>query len=131
MGDSMEPVDQQFPFADGGRLAEKDKEGGLESVFGIVAIVENPAADTQNHRPMTPDQRFKRCVFSMKQEGFEQLCVCQPIRFLQKGHLPQVTDESAHGRGCHAEYSGAYPSFATNILPGGWRFPTIIFQVSK
>src|SRR5450759_1054406 len=105
MGNSIKPVDQQFSFADIGCFAEKDEKGGLESIFGIVAVVENPATDAQDHRPMTPDQRFERSIFLANQKGFEQLCVCQPIRFLQKGHTAKMTDYSAHGRVCHAEYS--------------------------
>jgi hypothetical protein len=95
-----------------------------------VAVVENSAADAQDHRPMTPDQGFKGNFFSTNQEEFEQLCVFQAIIVLQNGHAAKMFDDSAHGRGCHTDILDALESFSTNILPAPCCFRSIILRVS-
>jgi hypothetical protein len=96
----------------------------LESIFSIVAVVENSTTDAQNHRPMTPDQRFKSSIFLANQKGFEQLWVRQPISFLQKGYTAKIADDPAHWRSCHTEYPGAWVSLAPLIYwPQGVLFP--------
>jgi len=77
---------------------------------------------------MTPDQRFKGGIFSANQKGFEQLCVCQPIRFLQEGHSAKMADDSAHGRSCHTEHLDAWLSVASNIVAQKWHFDAFIFR---
>ena len=64
-------------------FSEKSQKSGLESVFGIVAVVENSAADAQDHRAMTPNQGFKSSLFAVSQEGFEQLFIPQPRKLVR------------------------------------------------
>src|SRR5262249_18805702 len=56
----------------------EDEKGGLESVFGIMMIPQNPAADAPDHRAMTPHQRFQKDTLLAGDKVLQELSVRQP-----------------------------------------------------
>jgi hypothetical protein len=55
----------------GACLAGQNKERGLEDVFGIMNIAQNPPTNGQDHRPMSP------------QKGGESLLIMQSQKLLE------------------------------------------------
>jgi hypothetical protein len=49
MSHPVKPISQHLPWIDGSRLASKDEEGGLKSVFGVV-MIQQTAASAPDHR---------------------------------------------------------------------------------
>src|SRR5438270_11748651 len=56
-------------------VLRQDKEGRLESVFRVLLVVQHPAADAQDHRPMASDQGRKRRLVPAGGESVQQLLV--------------------------------------------------------
>jgi hypothetical protein len=75
----MEPGADQVTGPDGCRLANQHQEGGLEDVFGVMVVAENPPADSQHHWPMANYQALKGGLVMPFQERLQQLSVAEAI----------------------------------------------------
>jgi hypothetical protein len=60
VGDSVEPVSNLLRRLDGRCLANQDQERGLESVLGVLLVVQHAPTDAQDHRTMPTDQGLER-----------------------------------------------------------------------
>ena len=70
-GRSIEPVAHQTAPSQSCRLAHQHEKGGLEAVFNVGLVVEDTSANTQNHRPVPPNQGFKGVFVSLADEKLQ------------------------------------------------------------
>src|SRR5262249_7383722 len=68
----------------------------LESVFGIVVVVENPAARAPNHRAMPPHQGGEGRFVPMLEEVPQELPIGQSRPIAQQHGPAQVLENLAH-----------------------------------
>jgi hypothetical protein len=71
----VEPAGDGLMLPDGMGLARQDKEGGLESIFGFVHVMQNAPTQPQHHRSMVLEQRCERGLFATDGESFQQLSI--------------------------------------------------------
>jgi hypothetical protein len=55
-GDAVKPPPHAFSRADIGSTVSENEEYSLEGILGQVTIVDEPSADTEDHRPESADQ---------------------------------------------------------------------------
>jgi hypothetical protein len=67
----------EFSWLNAGSLSDKNEKCSLEGILGILRIVKQSAANTQNHWPVTTDQRLARIGVAVVDEVSEQLAVCE------------------------------------------------------
>jgi len=95
VGDPIQPVDKQFSGGNRRRPADEDKESGLKGVLGIVLIPEDTAADTPDHRTVTPHQSREGSFIPMLDKAPEELGIGQSSA-IQELHSPaQLLDDLA------------------------------------
>jgi hypothetical protein len=95
VGHAVEPVGDYFPWHDGSGLAHEDQEGDLESVLGVVLVLEDPAAHAPYHRTMPAHNRCQRCLVMAAHEVFKELAVGQPRSIAAKHRPSDVLDNLA------------------------------------
>jgi hypothetical protein len=66
---------QRPPRAEHCGLSDQDEEHGLEGIFGIGVVAQNPPADREHHRPMTPHHRCEGILVTRVEKPFEQFAV--------------------------------------------------------
>src|SRR4051794_38051936 len=94
MSYAVQPVCHHLSRRNGRRLADKDKEGGLEGVLGVL-MVEQSAADAPDHRPMPLDESNEGSFISMLDEATKELPIGQSCSILQSSPA-KVLDELAY-----------------------------------
>jgi hypothetical protein len=92
IGDLVQPARQCVALADGTSLACQSQESGLKSVFGILLVVQQPLTQGQHHRPMAPEQQFKRRFVPGPREPLQQHGVRHGAR-TGSGHALQMTQQ--------------------------------------
>jgi hypothetical protein len=95
MGHSVEPVADHLSGYDGSGFTDKEEEGRLKSILGIVAF-EEPAAHALDHGAVPHHEGFKSRFFSATHEALQQL----PIRLfhppVRERQLAQPMDDRLH-----------------------------------
>ena len=86
--DAVQPGTECVGPAQPTRLAHQHQERGLESVVGVVTVVQQAPAHAEHHWAMPPYQRREGCLVALVGEPFEEL----PIARLIVGAAP-----SPHG----------------------------------
>ena len=66
----VEPASYRLTLADGSSLADKDEEGGLEGVLGILLMIQDAAAYVEDHGSMPPNQHFEGRLVARDSEPF-------------------------------------------------------------
>ena len=79
-GHPVQPIAQDGAGGHGTRLADEDKEGGLEGVLGVGGIAQDTLADAQHHAAVSLQQRRKRRLISIQREALQQLPVAELLR---------------------------------------------------
>jgi hypothetical protein len=97
-------------------LANQDEEGRLKSVLALLVIAKNPVADTQNHRPVSPDERREGCLVPMLNEATKKLPVRQAYPFPESHDSAQMLHNLEHRRNRH-------------VLP--WRLAVFALLISR
>jgi hypothetical protein len=93
-------------FSDRGRLARQHQETGLEDILGILDMLEQPPAQTQDHRPMPPNQRRKSRFVSPANESFQQLLIRNKAPPAPLCQVANLLNHSVHrGPGHEMAYS--------------------------
>ena len=87
-------------------LPRQHKERGLEGVVGIGGIAQQPPADRQHHRTMSPHHGRERFFIALAHEAIEQLAVAAlgPRQF---GEIAAV--ENPQDRMSHSSFSSSVP----------------------
>ncbi len=75
VGDPVDPVTQEIAVADRCRAADQHEKRCLECILDVVLVVENAAANTQDHSPMPGDQSGKCHLVALGGEPFQELVV--------------------------------------------------------
>src|SRR5581483_8960331 len=115
-GDAVEPPGERPAGADGAGVPDQREEGGLEGVLGVGAAAEDPAARTEDHRPVPPDDRLEGEGVAVGGEPAEEFAVGQVGQPVAGGEPAEVVDEFGQG----ASHAG--PPFrrcSTGIEPAG------------
>jgi len=73
--DLVQPTGQQAFFVDAAGFARQDEHGRLKSILGLMEIGQDSPAQTPDHRPMPPEQKFESRFVVLKDESVEQLGV--------------------------------------------------------
>ena len=73
----MEPAGNRFEFVNGSHSAGEDEERGLESVLGILFLVQQAPADAQNQAAVPLDNGRKRHFIAESEKPTEKLRVGQ------------------------------------------------------
>src|SRR5207302_724293 len=109
MGHAIQPVADQLPRHDRCRLANQDSESGLEGVFGIVIVVEDAPADTEDHRTVAAQQDFKRVFVPALDEPLQELSIGKPRSILAKRRAAKVLYDPVErvGRHCWSFLAGS------------------------
>jgi hypothetical protein len=68
VGDAVQPAGHRLALADGGGAAGQDQEGGLESVLGVVLVVQDVPADAPHQPAVTVQQRCKGVLSTLLDE---------------------------------------------------------------
>ena len=97
----MQPVAHGFPAQERTGFANEDKKGSLESIFGIVGVVQDPLANSQDHGAMPPQQSLKGGLFPLQAEALQQLTVRHILRVAQ-AQLAQMLDNHPDWTARHA-----------------------------
>jgi len=75
VGDPVDPMTQEVAISDRFRAADQHQERCLECILDVVLVVENAAANAQNHSPMPGDQRGECQLVAFDDEPFQELVV--------------------------------------------------------
>jgi hypothetical protein len=84
-------------LADRRGLAREDQEGCLESVLGVVRVVQQPLAETQHHHAVPPDEHLEGRVALAGDEVVQQLRLGPCAAILP----PHPTDQAEQLPVCH------------------------------
>ena len=84
----MQPVAHQPTPAQRGRPAYQHKKNCLKAIFRISLVVENAPANSQNHRPVPPNQCLEGIVVSPADEKPQQFSIAGRVAVMEPG-LPQ------------------------------------------
>ncbi len=104
-GHAVEPVAHHPPRPNGSGLADQYDEGGLEAVFRVGLVVQDTAANTQDHRPVPPHQCREGGLVPLPDETLQQLAVGHAPLFVV-GHGPaQVLEKRCQCFDCHRNRS--------------------------
>ena len=99
--DPIQPVSQQVGVANRPSLASQNEEDGLESIFGMVSVTQELAADVQHHGPVPRHQggesRFAGGVAPIV-EPLEELAIGQSGDRSAVEERPELPD---HRWCCH------------------------------
>ena len=93
---TVEPVAQQFGLAERPRPSGQNQEYGLEGILRVMAIAQELAADTQDHRPVTGDKRGERGlagVVAPRDESLKQLAVAEAHCRAAVEKRPELPDQ--------------------------------------
>ena len=71
-GHAMQPAADGALDPDRPGLARQQEESGLEGVVGVVGVVEDAAADAQDHRPMPTDQGLEGQLVAVGDVPFQE-----------------------------------------------------------
>jgi hypothetical protein len=104
-GDTVKPAAQGCPVPDGGGFSGEHQESALESVLGILAVVQHVAANPQDHRPVPPDESGEGHLIVMTQEILEELLARQPFHGLGGRQPPDVPNHALQLRSGHVWFS--------------------------
>jgi hypothetical protein len=81
--------------ADRGRFFGQDEEGGVEGILGILLVVQDPAAHTQDHRAVPPGEGSERLLVLPAEEGIQELVV--GLVTAGGGQLADVAENGVQG----------------------------------
>jgi hypothetical protein len=97
--------DQQYPLADDDgniikshvfvravELPREQQKGGLERIFGILSMLQDPPADAVDHRSMPAHQGLEGRLVASAKQAFDEV----PIGLIAKRFSRHVTGEAAH-----------------------------------
>ncbi len=93
-----------------GGLSDQHQECGLESVLGIVRIVEHTSADPHDHRAVPADEGLESCLLPLLEVKFQQVVVSQARSALLYQNAAEMPDKIAKLARCHETYSLAFVS---------------------
>jgi hypothetical protein len=106
----MQPACQGLAAADGGGVASKHQEGGLESVLGVLLVTQHAPAHPQHHPAVARHQRGERSLVAPGREVVQELAVGSlPGRpgAAQGLEVPQERAEPCGGHGGKSLVSGS------------------------
>ena len=72
---TVKPRAQALAIADRRRLPEQDQEGGLERIFDIVSLWQDPPAEVEHHGAVPRHDRFECQSVAARREPLEQQAV--------------------------------------------------------
>src|SRR5262249_11522006 len=98
---AVQPVAHQVFLKNGPGLAQKDQKRGLESVLGILMVLQKSSADAPNHGPMTLHQGFERSLIAVAKEIVEQFAVGH-AKLRSQNCFAQTVKHSLHARHRHS-----------------------------
>jgi hypothetical protein len=75
VGRAVQETAERRLLADPGGVASENKEGSLESVLGILQIVQDAMADAQNHRAMSMNQGEECGIVAAEQELIQEAAI--------------------------------------------------------
>jgi hypothetical protein len=93
---SVKPVADHFPRHYGTCLSDKDEEGGVEGILGVM-MIEEATTDAPDHRAVPLHESFQSRSFSTAHETLQQLPVRSFHHILRKHRLAKIVDGSIHG----------------------------------
>jgi hypothetical protein len=92
----VQPVSDEFAGANGRCLADQDEESGLEGVFGILPVAQNPFADAQNHWSVPAKQGLEGRPVPAGEERLQQERVGQTVSAVEVGGSAKVPEDGVH-----------------------------------
>src|SRR4029077_5891575 len=81
--------------------ADKDEEGGLKRIFGVVVFAENPATDAPYHQSMPLHKVGRSRLITTADVVLQQLLIGQSCPIAQKHRPAKVLDNPAPLSGRH------------------------------
>src|SRR5205814_1476202 len=72
---AIEPIADQFLAAQGGRFVCQHEKGDLESILGILDLMQNPSTNAQDHRRMPAHQCRKGGLVAVLNEPVQKLFI--------------------------------------------------------
>jgi hypothetical protein len=109
VGHVEEPVGELLWRGNGRCLANKDKEGCLERILGIVIMAEDPATDTPHHRTVALYKGRKRNLVAVVDVIPQQLSIGQRGPIPQENRPAKLLQDPMSFTGRHV------PSFAAQV----------------
>ena len=70
-------------------VSDQGQKGGLQRVLGFAGATENPAAHTQNHRPVPPDENLKGRPVAVLGKAADQFAVGEMSQAVAGGTRPR------------------------------------------
>src|SRR5262249_38999389 len=123
-GDSVQPASQRSVFAKRAKSLRQHQEGGLEGVFSILMVLQDPPADAEDHLAVAAQDGLVNRLTAPGEKLLDEL----PVRLVSQcfcDHPPrQTTEEVAHVCRCHACLSPLCPALHTVVQRGDARWPT-------
>src|SRR5262249_4202292 len=101
VGHAVQPVGDHLPWCDKRCLANKDQEGGLECVFGVVVVAQDSAAHAPDHRAVTFDQGSEGSFLPMLEVAPKELPIGQSCSLPHKHRLAKMLEDTADLAGRH------------------------------
>jgi hypothetical protein len=80
----VQPAGQGRVLAERSRFLGQDDEYGLEGIFCILIVVQDPHANCENERPMAFDDRTERSLIILSGIRAEQFAIALALRSLHR-----------------------------------------------
>src|SRR5262249_29469317 len=101
-GNAVEPVGDILSWPDGGGLAGEYEKSGLQGVFGIVVVMEDAAANPEDHRGMAPHKSVEGGLVLALDEAREEATIRHACVVLPEQGAAQMPEDGVDRSGRHA-----------------------------
>ncbi len=95
VGNAIKPIADRARRVKSGSLANQDQKSDLKSILGIVRIVQEAAANAEDHRPMPANQRLEGRLIALVNVALEQIGVRYPRRIFHRQYAAKMLDYPA------------------------------------
>src|SRR5262249_49457991 len=111
----------RIPLEDGSGFPGQDEEGGLESVVGVVGVLQHPAAHAEDHRAVTAEQGREGRLVPRGDKAAQQLPVGPaPARRLEVfEYLPEASRHAVPSPHLIRAWAGAGASVNSRTFSRG------------
>jgi hypothetical protein len=116
VGHAVQPAAQGLRCPQRAGLADQDEEGGLEGVGGVGLVLQDAAADAQDHGAVPPDQGREGRLVAVVQEQPEQFRVGRSPNGGGEAGGAQLLDHAPELIGRHKP-SYLFPAAAGRFVP--------------
>jgi hypothetical protein len=103
-------------WPDGGGFANEYEESRLKSIFGVVMVNEDSAANTKNHGAMTAHKRLESDFLLPSKEPLKQVRVVGAATLLSQVNMVEMAKNAINLTGTHLTLHGTRHPLRNSIV---------------